>query len=153
MSGEGWGLRAPTPPGRGYAPLHPRERGTLHPVFVLRTRLSGGWGEARGGYFPCHRRGVRGAQRPRRLVPPWSAARLGEVRMTWGLRAPTPPRQGLRTPAPAGAWYAPPRARPADSPLWRVGRGARGGYFPYHRRGVRGAQRPRRLVPLCPAAT
>ena len=34
--------------------------------------------------------------------------------------------QGLRTPAPAGAWYAPPRARPADSPLWRVGRGARG---------------------------
>ncbi len=25
--------------------------------------------------------------------------------------------QGLRTPAPAGAWYAPSRARPADSPV------------------------------------
>ena len=23
--------------------------------------------------------------------------------------------QGLRTPAPAGAWYAPPRAHPADA--------------------------------------
>ena len=45
---KGGGSAPPTPPGRGYAPLHPRERGTLHPVLVLRTRLSGGRGEVRG---------------------------------------------------------------------------------------------------------
>ena len=67
---EGWGRGAPTPLRRGSAPLHPRERGALYPVLVLRTRLRRG---ARGG---------RGC--PRRLVSLWRVG--GEEVGTGGLR-------------------------------------------------------------------